>query len=85
MALKSLSSGIISISSIGVTLPTNISPALAKLPFLIIPLLSKFLVVSAFTYGKLFVNFSVPPFVSFTSKSFYSELKKETIKEDDDE
>ena len=72
IALKSLSSGVSSVSPLGVTLPTRISPARTSAPILIIPLSSRSLRASSPTPGTSFVISSGPSLVSLASVSYSS-------------
>ena len=69
IALKSFSSGVGSVSPLGVTFPINISPSLTFAPTRTIPRSSNSLVASSPTLGISAVNSSSPRFVSRTSNS----------------
>ena len=72
IALNNLSSAVNSVSPLGVTLPTRISPDLTSAPILIIPLSSMFLRASSLTFGMSLVISSGPNLVSLASHSYSS-------------
>ena len=72
IALKSFSSGVGSLSPLGVILPIKISPGLISAPIRIIPFSSRSLVASSETLGISLVSSSFPSFVSLTSKEYSS-------------
>ena len=69
IALSNFSSGVGSVSPLGVTLPIKISPSDTLAPRRIIPFSSKSFVASSPTFGISAVNSSCPRFVSLTSSS----------------
>ena len=82
MARNSFSSGVGSVSPLGVILPINISPSLTSAPTRIKPFSSKSLVASALTFGMSLVNSSKPRFVSRTSRvnsSMWIEVKRSSL------
>ena len=66
IARKSFSSGVGSVSPLGVILPTSISPGAILAPIRIIPFSSKLRVASSDTLGISRVNSSSPRLVSLT-------------------
>ena len=72
IARSNLSSAVSSVSPLGVTLPTNISPESTSAPILIIPLSSKFFIALSPTLGISLVISSGPSLVSLASHSYYS-------------
>ena len=68
IARNNFSSGVGSVSPLGVILPINISPSVTSAPTLIRPFSSKSFVASALTLGISLVNSSKPRFVSRTSR-----------------
>ena len=82
IALKSFSSGVGSLSPLGVIFPIKISPAFISAPILIIPFSSRSFVASSETLGISFVNSSFPSFVSRTSieySSIWIEVKTSSL------
>ncbi len=73
IALSSFSSGVGSLSPLGVILPIKISPSFTSAPILTNPFSSRSLVASLLTLGMSLVNSSCPRFVSLTS-SVYSSI-----------
>ena len=69
IARRSFSSGVGSVSPLGVTLPIKISPSFTLAPIRIIPRSSNSFVASSPTFGISAVNSSSPRFVSRTSSS----------------
>jgi len=69
IALNSFSSGVSSVSPLGVTLPTRISSGPTSAPIITIPYSSRYLTDSSPTLGISLVNSSGPNFVSLTSVS----------------
>ena len=69
IALNSFSSGVGSVSPLGVTLPTRISPGDTSAPTRIMPLSSRLRVASSLTLGISLVSSSAPRLVSRTSIS----------------
>ena len=67
IALSNFSSGVGSLSPLGVILPISISPSDTSAPILIRPFSLKSLVASALTFGISFVSSSIPRLVSRTS------------------
>ena len=72
IARNKRSSGVNSVSPLGVTLPTKISPGLTSAPMQIIPFSSKFLRLSSPVFGNSRVISSAPNFVSRASHSYSS-------------
>ena len=72
IALRSFSSGVGSLSPLGVILPINISPGLISAPTRIIPFSSRSFVASSETLGISLVNSSLPSLVSLTSREYSS-------------
>ena len=72
MALRSFSSGVGSLSPLGVTLPIRISPGLILAPMRMIPFSSRSLVASSDTLGISLVSSSTPSLVSRTSRVYSS-------------
>ena len=72
IALRSLSSAVSSVSPLGVTLPTRMSPESTSAPILMIPLSSRFLIAFSPTFGISLVISSGPSFVSLASHSYSS-------------
>ena len=68
IALKSFSSGVGSVSPLGVIFPIRISPSTTSAPMRIKPFSSKSFVASILTLGISFVSSSIPRLVSRTSK-----------------
>ena len=69
IARNSFSSGVGSVSPLGVTFPIRISPSFTLAPCRIIPFSSKSFVASSLTFGISSVNSSWPRLVSRTSTS----------------
>jgi len=67
IALSNFSSGVGSLSPLGVIFPIKISPSLTSAPILIKPFSSRSLVASALTFGMSLVSSSIPLLVSRTS------------------
>ena len=76
IALNNLSSGVGSLSPLGVILPIKISPSLTFAPTLTIPFSSKSFIASSLTLGISAVNSSSPLLVSLTS-NLYSTICRE--------
>ena len=68
IARNNFSSGVGSLSPLGVILPIKISPGTTRAPIRIIPFSSKSFVASSLTLGMSLVNSSTPRLVSRTSK-----------------
>ena len=82
IARSNFSSGVGSLSPLGVILPINMSPALISAPILIIPFSSRSLVASSETLGISLVNSSFPSLVSLTSieySSMWIEVKTSSL------
>ena len=72
IALNNLLSGNSSSSTIGVILPTKISPALTNVPFFIIPFVSKLTIDSASIFGIDVVISSTLALSSTSCNSYFS-------------
>ena len=82
MARSSLSSGVSSVSPLGVTLPTRMSPGLDRAPMRMMPSSSRFLSASSPTFGMSRVISSFPRLVSRTcssNSSMWIEVKMSSL------
>ena len=82
IARSSRSSGVRSVSPLGVTFPTRMSPAFTWAPMRMMPSSSRFLTASSLTFGISRVISSAPRFVSRTcssNSSMWIEVKRSSL------